>query len=293
MTSPRVGFGAVIAHADEPEMLARCVAHHRRIGVERILVVLNGGDPESEAVARTFGGGTVRAVRVDPDPATFLTAALDAMVAWAAPEWLLFADSDEFWLTATGRVADLSMLAEADVLRVPRFNAPPVRAAGGSLTNVDVVDAARTLLVAARSPNAAASVDARSAAPWSAVEIAPKVIVRPDRVDRIAQAAHEAFGQAPLAVRWASDALIVHLPFTTEARFRRKVAAVRRRLAAYPDRFRGESAWHWRRWVALDDAGETAAEFARQTLPAADVPALLARGALATPQSLFGVLALR
>jgi CTP:molybdopterin cytidylyltransferase MocA len=291
----RARVGAVIAHADESTMLARCIAHHRAIGVERILVVLNTDDPESAAVVRRFEDDSVRAVRLDTDPSSFLTAAKDMIAAWTSPDWVLVADSDEFWLPASGKIHEVAHLADAgvDVLTVPRFNAPPILAEDGSLSNVDTVDAAQTLLFAARVPNAAASLEAEPCVPWSAVEIGPKVMLRPHRVDRVGQGGHRADADAGAVAVRAEDVLIVHIPFTSELRFRRKIDAIRERLAAFPDRFRDQVGWHWQRWKAIDDAGGTTAEFVRQFIASSDVPALLAREVLMTPRAMFEGAAVR
>ena len=95
-------FAAIVAHADDPELLARCIAHHLALGVERVFVSLNLDDPESERVARSFEHtGRVRAARLESfarDPFHHFTEAKRPLVAWCDPEWLMFVDSDEFWI---------------------------------------------------------------------------------------------------------------------------------------------------------------------------------------------------
>jgi hypothetical protein len=58
---------------------------------------------------------------------------------------------------------------------------------------------------------------------------------------------------------------IAHFPFTTLARFERKVHNIRD-VFAVPDAYFGQHlAWHWRRWLALQSADDIRAEFRRQS----------------------------
>jgi hypothetical protein len=57
---------------------------------------------------------------------------------------------------------------------------------------------------------------------------------------------------------------------------------VRSRLETYGDRFTNDQAWHWRRWLAIADAGGIDAEFDRNTLDAQRLPELTAQGIVTT-----------
>jgi hypothetical protein len=290
--SRRPSFAAIIGHADDPDMLRRCIAHHLEIGVERIFVSLNDDDPQSASVANEFAaGGRVRAARVEsfaPDPFHYFTAAKDVVMAWAAPDWVLFLDSDEFWVPAGGDIADTAGLAELDLIAAPRYNVVPLRERDGTVREVDLADPAHALLIAARRPMDAAYLARKPHTPWILVEDARKIMTRPELVREVGRGAHDIVATTGTP-RWAwpDDLLIAHAPFTTEARFRRKVDAIRTRLTAYGNRFGPTQAWHWRRWLQIDDAGGLAAEFALQLFDARHVPALLAAGELTTPARLF------
>lgn len=288
----RPTFAAVIGHADDPDLLERCIAHHLAIGVDHVFVSLNGGDAASARVAREFApSGRVRAARPETfalDPFHYFTAAKDVVAAWAAPDWLLFVDSDELWTPAGGRIQNTAGLDELDLVAAPRFNVPPLREPDGILREPELADRNATLVIGARTVMDGDYLLRNPGTPWIVVEDARKVMVRPELVKEVGRGAHDVVTPGPVP-RWAwpDDLLILHLPFTTEARFRRKVDAIRARLATYGTRFGPTQAWHWRRWLALDYAGQLGAEFERQVFAAADVPELLARGVLTTPARLF------
>ena len=279
-------FAAIVGHADDPDLLERCIAHHLALGVDRVFVSLNLDDPDSERVARSFERtGRVRAARLEsfaPDPFHHFTAAKEQVVAWCDPEWLLFVDSDEFWISRTGRIGDAAGLADADLLDVPMLQSPPVRERDGSIRAASLADPASLPVV-----GAPAVLDARALA--ANPELAPfmswgtKVLVRTAFAGEVGRGAHDVVSCAgEPRRRMADDLAIVHVPFTTRARFRRKVDRVRARLTAYGDRFRPNQAWHWRRWLEIDDAGGIDAEFDRNALDAERLPELMAEGIVTT-----------
>jgi hypothetical protein len=96
-------------------------------------------------------------------------------------------------------------------------------------------------------------------------------------------------GKAPLRVHRPSDLVIAHLPFTTPARFRRKVDNIREVFAVYADYFRERpgQAWHWRRWLSLEDEAAMDREFWRQAFDAATLQAYRHDGVISDAATLF------
>lgn len=284
-------FAAVIFHADEAAMLRECIEHHLAIGVDRVFVSLNWVDPESVAVADAFASERVRVARLEefaPDPFDFFDAGLRAVAAWAQPDWVMCIDSDEFWVPAGGSMRMVAGLDDSDACTVRRFNAPPIRDADGTIRPFNHSGAATALVVGARHTMDAEYLARNPATPWINARIGPKLMVRPQAVGRLAYGAHT-FAPANDDVRSTvpDDLMIVHLPFTTEMRFRRKVDGIRAMLAQHHHRLTPGEAWHWRRWLTVADAGGLSAEFAAQVIDADEVPDLRSRGILATPRELF------
>ena len=113
-------------------------------------------------------------------------------------------------------------------------------------------------------------------------------MVRPSVVARMAFGAHQFEpGDGTPRTVVPDDVLIVHLPFTDEVRFRRKIDGVRMMLARHEHRLQPGEAWHWR-WLVAPAAGDgLAAEYAAQVIDADAVAALRSGGALTTPAELF------
>ncbi len=292
-SDPRRGpvLAAVIVHADDAGLLRRCIAHHLEIGVDHIFVSLNLDDAESDEVVAEFAPRGVRAERVAafaPDPFDYFTAAMKLVVEWVTPDWILFVDSDEFWLPASGQLRHTANMDSADVYSVRRFNVPPIRGSDGAIREFAISDPERTLLIAARQVMDADFLTQHPEMIWINARIGPKLMVRPQFVEAIGVGAHDFAPRVSGARKVVPhDLMIVHVPFTTEARFRRKVASIRARMETYGHRYRPGEGWHWRRWLAVDDAGGTADEFGAQFLDEAATPELLARGTLTTPARLF------
>jgi hypothetical protein len=285
-TPTRATFAAIVAHADDADMLVRCVRHHLAIGVDTVFISLNRDEPESTRAARELEhDGRVRAAHVESfaaDPFHYFTAAKDVVAAWTAPDWVLFVDSDEFWIPRSGRIQATAGLEDADLFDVPVLQAPPIRERDGTFRTFDA-EPDRTLIFAPRlvlsdvylaeHPEATVVMDSQT-----------KVLVRPAVVGEVGRGAHRIEPRvATLRRGEPADLAILHLPFTTHERFRRKVERVRARLTVYGDRFAPGQAWHWRRWIELDDTGRLDEEFDRQAFGAERVPELIARGVLTTP----------
>jgi len=283
-------FAAVIGHADTPAMLEQCISHHLNIGVTHVFVSLNDGDKEIPACC--LGNPRVRAVRTagfaGDDPFGYFSECARQVTAWAAPDWILFMDSDEFWLPQGGRIGDTRHLDTFDLLIVERFNTPLIRKADGSYGIADLTQPQDMPLVSAREyvDDAYLAGDART--PWIMALDAPKLMVRPDYIESVGPGAHSIHATDP-NLRWLmpEDLLIIHAPFTGEARFRGKMAAIRKTFNAVAGRLNARQAWHWRYWLSLDDAALTA-EFQRQSFRESALAALRAQGVLATGREQFG-----
>ena len=284
-------FAAIIFHADTAEMLRACIEHHLAVGVDRIFVSLHVEDAESAAVAAAFASTGVRTVRVEeyaPDPLDYFNAAAHAVTVGADADWVMFVDSDEFWVPAGGRMSAVAGLVVSDAAPVRRFNAPPIRTAGGTIARFARFDPETTLVIGARQTMDAEYLARNSGTSWIYHRVGPKLMVRPRAVGHINFGAHD-FVPADSTVRVTApdDLLIVHVPFTDEPRFRRKVDGARAMLSKHNVRLNPAQAWHWRRWLELADIDGLSAEFAAQVIDESEVGELVARGALTTPRALF------
>lgn len=270
-------------------MLRRCIAYHLA-AVHFVFVSLNRQDPESARVAAEFAGERVRVAELAEfasDPLDYASAGRLAVSEWVDPDWILFLDSDEFWISAHAGFEQTRGLEGTDVYEVSRFNAAPIRNGNGTVRCLSAVDR-ETLLIGARHPMDAAFLTEHPETPWINARIGSKLMVRPAAVRALSLGAHQFDALIPdPRVAVPRDILIIHLPFTTEARFRGKVDAIRAMLQVHGHRFRGDMGWHWRRWLALDDAGRLHEEFVAQLTDEERITMLLEHGTLTTPARLF------
>ncbi len=272
--APRIA--AIIGHADDPAMLDVCVAHHLSVGIANIFVSFNRG--QAGLGQRLVGDDRVRALPVEAfssaDSFHYFSHAVREVDGWAAPDWVLFADTDEFWLPRSGDLRRTECLAGSDLVIVDRYNAFPRREADGTLSAPDFRAPFRQLMILAREAVEDAYQAGDYRIPWIFGVDAPKLLVRPAFVRAVGPGGHNIVATDP-GLRWAmpEDVVIQHVPFTDEQRFRRKITAVRHVLSTHANRFDIRQAWHWRYWLSLSDEmlGE---EFRRQAIPATSLGVL-------------------
>ena len=282
-------FAAVIGHADEPEMLEACIRHHLSVGVGRLFVSLNNATPEAAEALQ--GDERVRVVSAiafaQADSFQYFSHALRGLMDWAAPEWVLFTDSDELWLPESGKLSATRGLSDSDLLIVERYNTVPLRLRNGEIVPPDLADPYAQPLVLAREPIDEQYLAGDYRIPWIMGADAPKLLVRPDLVQQVGAGGHSIQAIAA-GLRWTmpDDLIILHAPFTTEQRFRRKAAAVRDIMASHAGRFNARQAWHWRYWAGLAE-DRIAAEFQRQCIAASAAPLLRRQAVIGNAADLY------
>ncbi len=292
-------IAALLCMKDEIELVGPAIAHLRAIGVDYIIASDARSTDGTAAVitdearrAANFDLLPIDDSDPDPDLERRLSAEALEMARRAGATWLFFCDVDEFWLPATGTLRDCVAEVEADVLTVSRFNVP-LTDAGLAMTFPTPHQAYATTLLYASTEDFASRRNRLRAdpdAPWIASVPNPKVLVRTDRVASLGEGGHSAVAAAGTQVRTARpvDLLIAHVPFSTEARFARKVANIAATVAASGDIWEERSAWHWKRWlknVAAD--GGVAAEMARNRISEAQLDALRREGVIRSVASLL------
>jgi glycosyltransferase involved in cell wall biosynthesis len=282
----QIGFMRIAAHLgvkDEVELIEDAITHLRAIGVDHIVAVDGfSKDGTADILAQHRNKDDFWVVRLDdlePDGKVWLQRNLEA-IAGVRADWMLFLDADERWLPATGSLHDCAGLAQADMLSVARFNV--VLAENGAMMPASVAtsDYDDILLYVEAIPGFRTHLDDHPDTPWIRGVPGRKAMARPERIGGLTDGMHDIVANdgPPLRQHKPDDLLIAHLPFTTLPRFERKVANIRRSLLVH-DEYCGDSlAWHWRRWLALDDAGRTEEEFEHQAVDADAIPRLRQQG---------------
>jgi hypothetical protein len=181
------------------------------------------------------------------------------------------------------------------VLRVHRFNVP-LGPGGACLAAGDPPGQADALsLIVEPVPDFRARLASEAGLPWIRGVPVPKVMARPERIAGLAVGGHDIAGVdgRPLRRAAPSDLLIAHLPFTTAARFERKLENIRRIFAVHDAFYGPDLAWHWRRWLELPDTQAVHREFARQCFDEAALTGLREEGVVMTASQWFACEAVR
>lgn len=285
---------ALLGVMDEIDLLPRCLEHLARIGVDEVIVRDGGSTDGSLPWLRARQGARLRVEPVGPqeiaDPAA--CARRDAELARSTgADWVIFLDADEFWLPAGGALLDGEQWRDEALhaISVPRFNValgqegPLMPQAPTPDTYADIWLHARAIAGFRR------HLEEHPQTPWITGVPVAKVAVRPGKVHALDAGWHGArsVDGAAVAAQGARGLIAAHLPFDSFARFRNKVDNIRAMLAAYPDTFAPNEAWHWRRWAGLETAQALECEFDRQRMADAELEALRAEGALRSAAQLL------
>lgn len=292
-------FAAFLGVKDEFELVDKAINHLRAIGVDLVFAWdLNSRDGTLElllARGREDAGLKV----IQGDDADYDSCSTFAAVRGAAAEaaeasydWLLFLDADEFWLPASGRLADCADLLEADVLSVRRFNVPLLASrepSDESELAFDPLHYEDVLLVVEPIPNFRDHLHAHPETPWSRGVPIPKIMARPQFIESVEMGMHDLKARAGQPLRRATpkDLIIAHRPFTTKSRFARKIANIRKFLTYYDEVLGPDLAWHWRRWLEIVDRDGLDQEFNRNVFDQTICAELRQQGTIVSAAEFF------
>jgi glycosyltransferase involved in cell wall biosynthesis len=283
---------AVLSVKDEIELIVPAIAHLRAIGVDRIIACDMGStDGTWEVLERHRSDADFWVTRLSdqtPDHFETWSRVNTALVRSARADWAIFLDADEFWLPASGNLKDCAALVEADFLHVKRFNVPA--GAQGAMFPAPAVPAQYEKALLLQQP-ADGGAPTGPQMPWIMARPEDKLMVRPELLAAIGLGAHDVIPRAGVALRRAvpKDLLVAHLPFTTKARFSRKIDNIRKVFATHDKAFGEAVAFHWRRWLALQEVGKLDAELDASLFNAASLKRLRAEGRLTDAAAWFAL----
>lgn len=286
-------IAASLSVRDEVELVPLAISHLRRIGVDLIVACDMGStDGTFEFLESQRSDDDFWLFRLndeEPDNSETWSRAQVALLKSARADWAIFLDADEFWLPRSGCLAACEALSGSDVLTVSRYNVP-VGDDGPFVPGVMSADRYDEVLCFAQDvADARGFLRDNPNRAWTTLRTAPKVMVRPDVVGTIRPGVHDIWptDARPLRRCMPPDVVIAHLPFTTPARFRRKIGNIRRMFGVHDVAAGKGQAWHWRRWLDLEDRGLLEEEFAKGVLTEDEIIRLRAEGLICSAADLL------
>lgn len=249
---------------DNADLLDDWLGHHQGLGIAGVMAMDFGSTDGSLEILRSSRWSSF-VVMVDfpgitPNHSRLLIEA--ARSRWPQG-WALMIDPDEFLFTATADVHDPLLrgaMAAAPAAVIPRFELTTLRsvASAGGPERPGLEDL--SLRVVEQDQGKVV------------VDLASDCV--PSR------STHKVYGAGNPTELAPTDVMLLHAPVRSFARFEQKVEHAAYTISQSPFLDEGH-AWHWRRWIAIRDEGGLWDEYLEQFVADADVPGLLADGALA------------
>ncbi len=204
-------------------------------------------------------------------------------------DWVTFLDADEFIISTSGQLKECATLASSDIVGLDRFNVP--LAADGPAMPDELVSERYDELLLIAEPVADFWSDAKhyENASWMYAKVGPRVLARPQCIERLGVGAHNVFANESLGwrKRSAADAFVADVPTTTWKRFSRKVDNIQQFLGVHDESFGAGRALHWRRWAASARAGSLRAEFDSMMFDDQTIDELRRRGVVRSAEQMF------
>ena len=267
-------IAAIVGTMDEMDILPRNVEHLRGLGVDEIIVNDAGStDGTREYVlAQEHAGDVWLFDEVKAGGQEVRYAIRTQLARNVTADWVLFVDSDEFWLPRDGDLRAALEAAGADVISVPRYNV--VLGPDGPLwpDDPDPVDAGSILLYAQPVRDVATLGEADPSFPYIQGLLGPKTAIRPEALGEIGAGNHFAFLTGDRAWRSgvSSDIVIAHLPFRSHERYRMRARNATRAVAASPEYF-SHLGWQFHRLAEELASDTTEQRFEDHRLDAAEI----------------------
>lgn len=275
---------------DEASLIEGCIAHMHKIGISEFYVCDLGSTDGTEKFLASLEGPDFHVIHMaNAEAGEKWVVENSAFVKQSTADWLLFADADEFFLPATGHLADCLAGAAPGVLAIPRYNVPLTSSGPLIPTDPRPADYNGIQLVAKTQQPFRKYLADNPATPWIMGIPAAKVAVPPGLIGAITPGGHGVLtdGGMQLPKALAKGLIMAHLPLTSLERFRHKIGHIREYFAHQSSYADDTIGWHWRRWIDLADKGLLDEEFSRSVFDDETIAILRADGILKTAAELL------
>ncbi len=253
----------VMAVINEGDIIALNINHHRRLGVRKFVITDLGSMDDTMAILRKEAeAGDIEIMTTttrNVAEGQYYKRMIDRVRDDGDLSYVFLLDADEFLSPRDGNLAAALQSITADVGSIARNNAISTRPIAARKADISASLLAHTHIVrhGSRPP---AHIDDRMKAdlPVALMHLDPKVVVRLPLLGDPGPGNHtiQNATQEPVP----EDVLkIIHYPLRSVEQFKVKLKEARVVLGLHPDA-PADVAWHWRRWLRLEDDGALDAE---------------------------------
>jgi len=298
-----MSLGLIINVKDDADLLIRNIDYHESVGVDYFLVSERGSSAaELEKIndfasqrpnVVVFKQNIADMVLDSPEFIRLRIILFEKYHATFTSNWVAVIDTDEFLLPVSSSILHAGILKTANLVALPRYNVALPRAGVDAfyeklaspelLLQQEIIVKPITL-----SPE---KMREEPDIPWVMHRVGPKVMTSIKSVSDIAPGFHDLVSDTAVVRGCPHDLLILHLPFSSNERFARKVANMKAHLENVGHTLKPGEAWHWRRWVAeLIDEESIRVEFEKQFFADTDLLKLRQEEVVMTAECFFHTL---
>lgn len=289
-------FLALVGLREDGGLAAPCVANLRRIGFNHIaLFCTEEFADETDALARHLGKAndlsfiSVPSLNQIEEKMALDGPLMGPILERISADWILSLDVDEFPVARGNDISRIPGLDTADSIACQRYNHARQRGESEAHILSLLEEPGRIPLISSRQDQVP-SLKRGECPRWVLHTIGPKVMVRPEVFERFTIGTHAAKGwrgngPAPREMT-SSDIVLAHIPFTSQEKFKAKVANAQAHFGR-TSHHTGQLSWHWKWWVQRMEEGGLAEEYDREALSEAEYTAMRERGAIRTAEEML------
>ena len=284
-------LAAFVGLRDEVDLIKSCIEQLRAIGVDYIIVCdSNSEDGSREIVEQMVAADSAISVVTMSMDLSRDGPIFGPFLKKVNPDWLMTCDADEFVLSRSGNIKECPEFARADQIVLRRFNIPLVSNPEQIEMNLARQEFDQLPLIVGQETLSRVEMDSDPLKRWIMHAVGPKVMCRASAFGGFVVGGHGMISRdgRPIREAVAKDAIVAHLPFSSFARFERKVRNIKHVVGANPENFGNTQAWHWKRWVEHLDNGTLEAQFRAEQMDIDEIETLRSKRTIRSARHVLG-----
>jgi glycosyltransferase involved in cell wall biosynthesis len=260
---------------NDADILDYFVSYHLNQDVDRIVLMDAGSIDGTIDLIQSYGGSSgVDFVQTDPEQNRQKSDRRNRLKNYCeetySADWIISSDVDEFWAAPGRSLKKALQQYEADdagAVICKRCNMIAVADGNDMLTKDFAITDYTHSIGKPHIPTPEEVATGQLKFPWVFCRIGPKVAIRGGCTATVRIGGHGVVGEGLQSVA-SEDLCIKHFPFRSYAQFKDKVRRIRDFVAA--NDLKPQDAWHWQRWMNIDDRGGLEREYVQNFMLTAD-----------------------